>query len=166
MDTLAFGATVCSGRFNKITAYLREKPFMCQDSHVKDMNSPLLCHQCIKFQQDNGWYFEECKRLTQRSVYWFLFPQEYLKSCHVFSLLFLYISYPSPFEKKSPSLVFLNWMTQFTFDIYLSQIVRKCAHIPKILKHFSLPFLFYIYTVYKPYFVVKYKFGICVIYCY
>lgn len=69
-------------------------------------------------------------------------------------------------KKKSPSLVFLNWMTQFTFDIYLSQIVRKCAHIPKILKHFSLPFLFYIYTVYKPYFVVKYKFGICVIYCY
>ena len=54
-------------------------------------------------------------------------------------------------KKKSTSLVFLNWMTQFTFDIYLSQILRKCMHIPQILKHFSLLFLFllkYIYSIY------------------
>lgn len=70
MDTLAFGARTCSGRLNTIAASLREKHFTCQDSHVKDMISPLLCHhQCIEFQQDNGGYVVECKRLTQRSVY-------------------------------------------------------------------------------------------------
>ncbi len=132
---------------NTIAASLREKHFICQDSHVQEMNSPLLCHHCIQFQQDNGWYFEECKRLTERGVYWFLFLQEYLSP--VVSTLYCFpkISYSSPVleKEKCPSLVFLNWMTQFTFDIYLSQIVRKCAHIPKILKHFSLPFLFFIY---------------------
>lgn len=69
------------------------------------------------------------------------------------------LNFPSnpPFS-ESPRLVFFNWMTRFTFDIYLSQIVRKCVHIPRNPRAFlaSFPFIHiykykyiqYIYTMF------------------
>lgn len=52
MDSLAFGATVCSGCLNTIAE--RKAFYLSGLTHVEEMNSPLLCHQRIQFQQDNG----------------------------------------------------------------------------------------------------------------
>lgn len=123
--------------------------FICQDSHVWEMNSPLLCHQCIEFQQDNGWYFEECKRLTQRGVYWFLFLQEYLSPA--VSTLYYY-SYSSPFLKKKVLVWYFwtGWHGLLLIFIW-AKLWGNVRVYPKILKHFSLSFLFlyiYIYSIY------------------
>lgn len=63
-------------------------------------------------------------------------------------------------RKTCPSVLCLNWMTWFTFYIYLSQILI-------CLKSFSISLYFFLFLyIYRPFLsVVEYKIGICVIYC-
>lgn len=52
MDTLAFGATLRSGRFDTTAALLRNKSIL--PVMFLDMTSPLPRHQSITLQQDSG----------------------------------------------------------------------------------------------------------------
>lgn len=39
-------------------------------------------------------------------------------------------------NEQGPDWIFLTGLHCLTFDIYLSQIVKKCAHVPKIISLF------------------------------
>lgn len=130
----AFGAKVGeSGCFHTTTCIFERKTF-----YLSETNSPLWSLGTML--RDDGWYFEECKRLTRRSFF-VSFSAGIFKPCLLFSFLFNFL-FEAIFWKKKVSYFWTGWYSLPFIFIWAKFWGNVCIY-PKF---FSISLYLSLYT--------------------